>query len=136
MTSNNDPYALSDMDMVLFDFPVPFMLPYKLNMSNRLSDAEIVDALQHGLDEAVKQLHALGAVVHIDGTKKPLHRMTPRASKLQLFVRRFAEGEYKSYDELASNSFVPRHFDVRLLPDNTFTPLPQPQMNGRSPLRS
>ena len=119
MVSND--YTLSDLDMMLFDFPASFMLVYK-NTNNK-SDQEIVDALQRGLDKAVEQLPLLGAIIHLDQEKKPLPKASPRPEPLKLCFRRFEKGEYKSYDELAEGCFVPMDFDpFRLLPDGTFTP--------------
>ena len=117
---NGDPYTISDNDMTMPDFPVPFFLVYKLPSGVNLQ--HLADSMQQGLDKAAERLPSLAAKICLDDAKRPLRRLSPGAP-LKLAVRTFEPGEYKSYVELAQRSFSPTDFEFYyLLPEGTFTP--------------
>ena len=52
--SINDPYALSELDKMLFDLYVPYLLLYKLSPAD--NHQRITDSMQRALDKAAEQL--------------------------------------------------------------------------------
>lgn len=128
---SDDAYILSDLDMTMPDTLVTPFLIYELPPHH---DAQfIVNLFQRGLDEAVKQLPTLAAIIIFDESKKPCRKMRPGV--LKLTVRQFGPGQHKSYQELAENSFSPSELDrLKLMPDIAYTdtterPLCIPQLN-------
>ena len=116
-TAADDEYTLSDLDMVSPDTLVTSFLVYELRPNHNFQ--VIAESLQHGLNQAAKQLPPLAAKIHFDSSGKPLKRLTRGSSKLQ--VRMFELGEHKSYDHLAERSFSPYDFDrLRLLPKEAY----------------
>ncbi|KAJ6013600.1 hypothetical protein N7540_008191 [Penicillium herquei] len=115
---SDDPYTLSDLDMTMPDTLVTPFLIYELPPHN---DAEfIVQSFQRGLDEAVKQLPTLAAMIIFDESQKPGRKM--KQGVLELNVRQYGPDQHKSYQELAENSFSPSELDrLKLMPSVAYT---------------
>lgn len=105
-------YGLSDLDRQAPDTIVKCFTFYKLQETLDLD--KLKQALQQGLDNAIKHLPFMAGNICVDQSGKPYIEVVP-GSHVELRVKHYTSSEHKSFADLAQNSFHPDDLDLAML---------------------